>query len=92
MRSLEEISADIQKVSVENISDSEALKQMLSYLVELLDRKQEIIGDITDLAEDYNKMAHQTEESSAEEDKKDGFGYQNKRDAYRACVKILEKM
>lgn len=84
MRSLEEISADIQKLSVENISDNDSLKQMFSYLTELTDRKQEIIRDITDLAEDYNKMAHQSEE--------DNTNYQDKRDAYRACVKILEKM
>ena len=84
MRNLEEISADIQKLSVENISDNDSLKQMFSYLTELTDRKQEIIGDITDLAEDYNKMAHQSEE--------DNTNYQDKRDAYRACVKILEKM
>ena len=94
MRNINDILTDIQTVCVQNISDNETLKELLSLFVELSDRKQEVIDSVNDLAEDYNKMLHQLENIPAEEDEKplEYYSYQSKRDAYRTCVKMLKEL
>ena len=94
MRNINDILTDIQTVCVQNISDNDVLKEMLGLLIELSDRKEEVIESINNLAEDYNKMLHQLENIPSEEGEKplEYYSYQSKRDAYRTCVKMLKEL
>ena len=97
MKNLKEISAEIQELCVQNISDTEALKEVFNLLKEVENRKIDVIKNMSDLAEDYNKMARQIEAEPIN-DKEDlekiinGSAYAAKRDGVRTCIKLIEEL
>lgn len=97
MKNLKEISAEIQELCVQNISDTEALKEVFNLLKEVENRKTDVIKNMSDLAEDYNKMARQIEAEPIN-DKEDlekiinGSAYAAKRDGVRTCIKLIEEL
>ena len=98
MKNIKELTSEIQDLCVQNISDTEVLKEIYNLLKDIDNRKKEIVENITNLSEDFNKMARQMEtipaEKMAENDNLafEYYGYQVKRDACRTCAKIIEDL
>lgn len=97
MKNLKEISAEIQELCVQNISDTEALKDVFNLLKDIENRKTEVIKNMSDLAEDYNKMARQIDAEPIN-DKEDlekiinSSAYAAKRDGVRTSIKLIEEL
>lgn len=94
MKSIKEISAEIQELCVHNISDTEVLKEVFSLLKDIENKKAEVVSNITDLANDYNEMAHQIEVHYEDDATKSDeyITHLAKRDAVRTCIKMLEEL
>lgn len=92
MKKIKEITGDIQKISLEQVTDIEALKQIHTLCKELEDKKEDVCNTLNGLYSDFNMMAQKAYKTEEDADNSDYKCLIAKRDAITTVLKIIEEL
>ena len=92
MNNIKDISNEIQKIALDNITDIEAVKQVHTLCKELEGKKEGLYNTLNGLYSDFNIMAQKVYKTEEDADNTDYKCLIAKRDAVTTVLKIIEEL